>query len=227
MNIVIAYNHIWYEKIVENLKHKLQNDVSIFAISKKENLTVDVLNEINPTYVFFPHWSYIIPADIYNNFECVIFHMTDVPFGRGGSPLQNLISRGIYQTKITALRCSKVVDGGPVYLKKDFSLYGNAEEIYVRASAIIELMIGEIINNKPTPKIQKGNIVEFSRRTPSESNINLLGNLVQVFDYIRMLDADGYPPAYIENDFFKFEFNRASLKDGYIHADVKIIPKEK
>ncbi len=26
-------------------------------------------------------------------FECVCFHMTDVPYGRGGSPLQNLIIR--------------------------------------------------------------------------------------------------------------------------------------
>jgi len=28
--------------------------------------------------------------------------MTDLPFGRGGSPFQNLIARGIYDTKIIA-----------------------------------------------------------------------------------------------------------------------------
>ena len=31
--------------------------------------------------------------EIHENYKCIIFHMTDLPFGRGGSPLQNLISR--------------------------------------------------------------------------------------------------------------------------------------
>ena len=35
-----------------------------FYILNKENLTYEKLNEINPEYVFFPHWSYIIPSKI-------------------------------------------------------------------------------------------------------------------------------------------------------------------
>jgi methionyl-tRNA formyltransferase len=68
-----------------------------------------------PRYVFFAHWSWKIPRAVYEAHECVIFHMTDVPFGRGGSPLQNLISRGIYETKLSALRCVEEMDAGPVY----------------------------------------------------------------------------------------------------------------
>ncbi len=49
------------------------------------------------------------------NFNCVVFHMTDLPFGRGGSPLQNLISRGIYKTKISAIKVVKEIDAGPIY----------------------------------------------------------------------------------------------------------------
>jgi methionyl-tRNA formyltransferase len=44
--------------------------------------------------------------------------MTDLPFGRGGSPLQNLISRKIYNTKLSAIRVVKELDAGPVFLKK-------------------------------------------------------------------------------------------------------------
>ena len=51
------------------------------------------LSVMQPRYIFFPHWSQLVPAEITEMYDCVCFHMTDVPFGRGGSPLQNLIKR--------------------------------------------------------------------------------------------------------------------------------------
>ena len=195
-------------------------------IDKKEDLTYEKLITINPKYIFFPYWSYVIPKSIYEKFECVIFHMTDVPFGRGGSPLQNLVARGIYETKISALRCEEFLDAGPVYLKKNFFLYGAAEEIYLRASKVIGEMIDDIIVKQLQPEEQVGEVVYFSRKKPEEGNIANLKELEQVFDYIRMLDAEGYPNAYIENNSFRFEFKRASLKKDKIIADV-IITKKK
>lgn len=41
-----------------------------------------------------------------------------------------------------------------------------------------------------------------------------------------MLDADTYPKAFLLTDKLRLEFERASLKEGYIHADVKIMRKE-
>jgi methionyl-tRNA formyltransferase len=41
-----------------------------------------------------------------------------------------------------------------------------------------------------------------------------------------MLDAEGYPKAFIDVKGFRYEFRRASLKDGRIVADVVITPKE-
>lgn len=204
----------------DRLAAKTGNAFSL--ITKNADLTQDRLSKLNPKYVFFPHWSHKIPEEIFLNYECVIFHMTDVPFGRGGSPLQNLIARGIYETKISALKCVREMDAGPVYLKRNLSLYGDAEEIYIRAGKIIEEMILEIIQNNPVPKEQEGSVVEFKRRTPVQGNISPLGSLEQVFDYIRMLDAEGYPKAYLEIGGFRFVFSRASLKDGHIKADVTI-----
>ncbi|MDZ7775688.1 MAG: hypothetical protein U5L09_08890 [Bacteroidales bacterium] len=87
----------------KELKNHQTND-SFKIINKKEELSLELLKKITPEYVFFPHWSYIIPESIFNNYECIVFHMTDLPFGRGGSPLQNLISRGYKETKISALK---------------------------------------------------------------------------------------------------------------------------
>lgn len=194
-----------------------------FFIRKKEELLYEKLLEIQPQYIFFPHWSYIIPKQIYENFRCVIFHMTDLPFGRGGSPLQNLLARGIYTTKISAITCVKELDAGDVYLKKDFSIKdGSASEIYVRAGDIISTMIDEIITTNPTPVKQAGNVVCFSRRTPSMSNIKDIDDMKILYDYIRMLDCDGYPKAFLETSHFRYEFSNASLENGELNANIQI-----
>lgn len=224
MNILIVSNKKYSLKRMKYLTEKLK--INIYYIENKADLKYENLKKINPKYVFFPYWSYIIPKEVYQNFNCIIFHMTDLPFGRGGSPLQNLISRGIYSTKISAIQCEKEIDSGAIFLKKEMSLYGNAEEIYLRAYNLIEEMIIEIIKEEIIPVKQSGEVVVFKRRTPEDSDISSLDNLEKIYDYIRMLDAEGYPKAYIKNDKFKFEFERAALKNGYIQADVKIYQME-
>ena len=66
---------------------------SFELIPDPRELSSERLSSIAPRYVFFPHWSHRIEAGIHKRFECVIFHTTDLLFGRGGSPLQNLIAR--------------------------------------------------------------------------------------------------------------------------------------
>lgn len=224
MVCIIASNKKWYAGLPESLSTHTGHQ--FVYIESKEELSAEALKKINPRYVFLPHWSYLVPENVYKNYECIIFHMTDVPFGRGGSPLQNLISRGIYETKVSALRCVKELDAGPVYLKRPLSLYGSAEEIYLRASEIIEDMICQIIKEQPVPVEQTGEMTCFSRRKLEQSNIAELTSLNQVFDHIRMLDADGYPRAFLETKHFHFEFERASIKRGQVIADVKITERK-
>lgn len=191
-------------------------------ISGSAELTAANLATVNPRFVFFPHWSHRIDASIYEQFECVIFHMTNLPFGRGGSPLQNLIAKGIYETRISALRCVEEMDAGPIYLKRPFSLFGSAEEIFLRASDVIEDMIVEMLAKLPEPKPQEGVPTVFKRRKPEEGNLAAAQSLEQAFDLIRMLDAEGYPNAFLNVGPFKIEFTRASRKTGQVLADVHI-----
>lgn len=222
---VIAASKVWDNNIISDLSKAV--DAEFILIMEKERLSYGSLSEIKPRYIFFSHWSFIIPEDVYKNFECIIFHMTDVPFGRGGSPLQNLIERGIYQTKISALKTVKELDAGDVYLKRELSLYGSAEEIYIRATKIIAEMIKSIIQTKPNPKVQSGEVTIFKRRKPEQGNLEKLDSLEKVFDYIRMLDAENYPNAFLETEHFRFEFTRASLRKDIVIADVKIIERNK
>jgi methionyl-tRNA formyltransferase len=224
-----TYAIVSEKKRNQTLIDKLQSEfesINWILINYKDTFSAAFLETHRVNKIFIPHWSFIIPKEIYLNYECIVFHMTDLPYGRGGSPLQNLIVRGFKETKISAIKVSKGIDTGDVYLKKDLNLEGTASQIFSRANVIIEKMIKEIIENdlKPTP--QRGVVTEFKRRKPEESNLSNLSNLNDMYDYIRMLDANGYPHAFVENENFKFEFRKATFISGQeLEAKVKIIKK--
>ena len=48
----------------------------------------------------------------------------------------------------------------------------------------------------------------------------------KVYDMIRMLDAEGYPAAFLETDEFRMEFRNASMEDGKVKSDVLIKRKK-
>ncbi|MDR2558114.1 MAG: methionyl-tRNA formyltransferase [Oscillospiraceae bacterium] len=220
-NIIIATTQKWN---IENSKilAEILSNYNIIIYDDKDKLLYDDIIKANPEYIFFPHWSWKIPVDVYKNFTCIVFHMTDLPFGRGGSPLQNLISRGIYETKISAIEVVEEMDAGDVFLKESLSLFGGAEEIYVRASKIIfTKMIPYIVKHTPVAIKQIGEVVKFSRRTPEMSELSHDMTTNKLFDYIRMLDAEGYPKAYIKFGNYKLYFSRPKLTSNGLIADVE------
>jgi methionyl-tRNA formyltransferase len=148
--------------------------------------------------------------------------MTDLPYGRGGSPLQNLIARGHENTMISALRCVEELDAGPIYLKRPLNLNGSAEEIYLRADRIIEDMIATIIKERPTPSPQVGQPTVFTRRKAADGDLAVAQSLDDLFNQIRMLDATGYPPAFIDAGRFRLYFSRAARRTDAVVADVRI-----
>ena len=225
MNYLIAAHHAWNED--EFKKISKRTDLGkFFFISKKEDLNLEKLSKINPKYIFFPHWSFMVPIEILDKYECVCFHMTDLPFGRGGSPLQNLISKGFIETKITALRMTKELDAGPIYLKKKMKLEGRAETIYKKASTIIFKMIENIVLTSPRPTKQRGKVVNFKRRKAEDSKIKNISSIERMYDFIRMLDAPGYPHAFLETKEYKFVFKNARL-DKRKQLEAKVIISER
>lgn len=223
MKIVIATIKSFNISNAKLFKDKYGDKNDIEIISKKEDLTYDFLKSYNPDYVFFPHWSYFISELIYTNFNCVVFHMTDLPFGRGGSPLQNLIVRGFKETKISAIKVVFDYDSGDVFIKRNLLLDGTADDILKRASEIIFFdMIPFLIENNVTPKKQTGEVVTFERRKKADGEIKEDFSMSKIYDYIRMLDGEGYPNAFINYGDKVLEFKQAKYIDGSIETVVKI-----
>lgn len=227
MKIIIATIKNWNIKEAKRFKYLFSDNHDVTIIENKEDLTENKVNEIKPDYIFFPHWSWIIPQKIYENYNCIVFHMTDLPYGRGGSPLQNLIAEGHQSTKISAIKVVKELDAGPIYLKEELSLYGDAEEIYIRAAKkIFDKMIPVILENRIEPTKQIGTVTCFSRRKIEHGEIIDNMSIEEIFNQIRMLDAEGYPKAYMNFGKYRIEFSRASLKSGKIIADIELLERD-
>lgn len=192
------------------------------CVTTDKDLTA-ILSCDYPRYVFFPHWSSKVPGGLIGSTECVAFHMTDLPFGRGGTPLQNLIASGAKETQVTAFRMTNELDAGPVYVKKRMSLEGSADEIYARAANISFELMEWIVEREPEPVPQLGESTSFRRRQPRESVIsNQCNTPEKLYDHIRMLDANGYPRAFLDYGGWHFEFRDAETDGESIHATVSI-----
>lgn len=207
---IVAATKTWNRKAFDSYREQLAGEWTF--VSQQDELSTELVAKVSPRFVFFPHWSWVVPKEIWSNVECVCFHMTDLPYGRGGSPLQNLISRGNQNTSVTALRMEAELDAGPIYLKRPLCLSGRAQDIYERAADTVFDMIVEIVEQEPEPIPQVGDIVHFKRRSPSESVLPMQGTLENIYDHIRMLDAEGYPLAFIDHGGFRIEFSFASAK---------------
>jgi len=219
MNFLIITKKKWNSN---NFKKLNKN---IFILHK---LNLSKIEKINPNIIFFIHWSQFIKKSIFKKYLCIQFHSSQLPKGRGGSPIQNQIMLNIKKTKISAFKVSEKLDSGPICLQKDLSLRGSAEDIFKRMENKSILMIKQIIETKNLKfKKQIGKPSFFKRRKPSESKLNFYKTptINKLYNFIRMLDASDYPKAFIELNKFKFIFNDVKMKKHKINARVEIIKK--
>tara|TARA_B100001057_G_scaffold497199_1_gene600709 strand:+ start:1812 stop:2504 length:693 start_codon:yes stop_codon:yes gene_type:complete len=210
INVILSSNPI-YLMTLKSLSKRTNHEW--IYLENKDDFNLQILKEKKINRIFVPHWSYKISESIYNKYEVILFHMTDLPFGRGGSPLQNLIKLGYNKTKVSAIRVTDGIDEGPIYLKRSLSLNGSAEQIFNRTSSIITNMIIKINENKLIPKPQLGKPVYFKRRIPDQSRISDLNSIKEIYDHIRMLDCEGYPKAFLEFERYRFEFENVRLEN--------------
>ena len=220
MKIVIASSKNWFKGKCEDYDF---GDLEIFWINGPEELSLDYLTQLNPNFIFFPHWNWRIDAEIFDNYFCVGFHVAPLPYGRGGSPIQNLILEGFKQAPVNALIIGSEFDAGDILLSKEVSLEGTLAEIFDRISVIIREFVVVITQGSFNKRKQLGTVKTFKRRLAQDNVLPLNQiKLEKVYDFIRMLDSPEYPKAFIELENFRIEFSSAKLNKDFIEAKVII-----
>ena len=192
MKIIICNSKNWFV-----LNKKVLNTCEVLNITKQNELSFNRLKNFNPDLIFFPHWSWIVDENIFTNFTCVVFHTSPLPYGRGGSPIQNLIVQGYKEAPVCAIKMEKILDSGPIYDKEIVSLTGSLFEILDRINNVVNLLIARLIKNLPVPKPQSGEVIVFKRLGIKDNQINPNSNIEKFYNHIRMLDDNSYPSAYL------------------------------
>ena len=186
---------------------------------------LQILDSLNPKWVFFFHWSEIVSKEIYTKYKCVVVHTGNLPEGRGGSPLQNQILEGVVSTKVNLIEMSSILDGGGIYISSPITLQGNLNDIWFTIAKISKKLILECVNNSLSPIPQTGEPKVYKRKKDNKLILDSTKDISYVYDQIRMLDAENYPQTYLEIGEYILEFSRAKLENKTVIADVKITKK--
>ena len=217
VRVLICNSKNWFS--LDNITQK-NNEVKV--VSQKEELSNNFLQDFQPDFIFFVHWNWIVSKKIYEHYTCIVFHTAPLPYGRGGSPIQNLILDGFDSSPVCALRMTGELDAGPIYSTIEISLSGSLGIILSRISDVINHLIVEIIDGGIEPKQQQGETYVFKRLNESDNEIPKNVDLKQIYDRIRMLDHEDYPNAFITYGDVKLEFFNPDYKDKTVYLTCKI-----
>ena len=225
---LIAGNRPWNRETCREVAHALPEHRWEFVDGSGGNDQIMAATEaLKPEAVLFLFWSWKLPADFVGRCRCINFHPAPLPFGRGSSIVQHFILAGLATTTLIAHRMVADIDAGPILLSREVSLAGSAEEIYMRIDHGAARMIEEIVRTNPPEVPQAGVPVRFKRRRPEQSALTEAApSLDGVYDFIRMLDAEGYPPAFLDMGPLRLTFRRAGRYRGRVEADVTIRVRE-
>ncbi len=212
--VAIVAKHPFYAEDIRNALSGLEIEIVSSGDIREIQELIDA--GTNFDFIFFPHYSKVISEVFLERSYCIGFHTGDLPGDRGGSPIQQKILRGEYDTFVSAMKLVNEIDAGDVLREEPISLeHGSIEEILKNISKVIARMTRLILTEKLAPRPQIGSVLTSKRLKPQGSELDLESLDVRgIYDRIRMLDGLDYPPAHIKVGPHKIVLSNAQLRDG-------------
>lgn len=145
---------------------------------------------------------------IFNNLHLnkhnIVIHESELPKGKGWSPLTYQILEGKNEIPITLFEAVKEMDAGDIYITDYISLTGY--ELYdeiknKQGLKTIELALRFINNINKLKKVkQMGESTFYKRRTPIDSELDINKTISEQFNLLRVCSNDLYPAFIIINN---------------------------
>jgi len=227
--IIASKGWAWSYRLLSKLQALKLEDTKFTIAFRNQDIRVDISEakkENARIRIVYFHWSEYITSEFFDNHECITIHTSNLPHGRGGTPIQNQILDGITQTRVNALKTVKGVDRGPIYSSKEISLQGNLSDIWMSISDATVILIQRILAHDIIPIEQSSiELMEFEpyKRLSGAPNPLDSNTLEEVYDKVRMVDAPGYPNAQIIIDGFVLDFTNARfINNKEVLCNVKI-----
>jgi methionyl-tRNA formyltransferase len=184
------------EQLIEKLK--ILGHQSRFIYSRDKLLEGDI--------AFFLSCFEIIPKKYLSlNKNNIIVHESNLPQGKGWSPMTWQILEGKNDIPITLFEASERVDAGNIYMQDVIRLCGDElidEWREKLGNKTCEMCIRFIQNYFPAPSSQKqnGDSSYYRKRMPKDSELNINKSIMEQFNLLRVVDNERYPAFFTYND---------------------------
>lgn len=179
-----------------------------FCDDSSMTLVTDInqLKSMSGDYLFLISCADIVRDDIKKNFRhTVVIHESDLPQGRGWSPLAWQILEGKSRITVSAIKCAESVDTGDIIMQSFVNFDGTElyDEIHekafkVKGEIVISIVGDQTLDRKDADIIpQRGDSTYYRRRTPEDSRIDPDQSFAEQFDLLRICEPRF--PAFFEH----------------------------
>ena len=140
----------------------------------------------------------VTPPDLLaKNLLNVVVHASDLPKGRGFSPLAWQILEGKNEIPVTMITMEEEVDAGDIIMQRLLRFGGHElnDEMRIAMGQVIVEMCFETVQSKERPigRTQEGKSTWYRRRRPEDSEIDPERNIAEQFELLRIVDNERYP----------------------------------
>ncbi|MFH1824028.1 MAG: formyltransferase family protein [Candidatus Firestonebacteria bacterium] len=192
IDLIIDNRKSWIWKYFKKIRIKILKQYSYkFNVYKKQE-------EIRKGEVLFIlGCDRVIPQSVLRKHKNnIVIHESDLPKGRGWSPVTWQVERGKNNIIFTLFEAARKVDAGDYYFKSILSLNGTEliEEIRKKVTDKISEMIVYYLEHYPmNPKKQKGKVTYFRRRQSNDCKFDINKPVKSQFNRLRVVDNERYP----------------------------------
>ena len=195
----------WFNSYLRELKFDLLiSGHSVSHVHEEEDLS-------SADFCFYLSFSKVVSKDTLNLFRHnFVVHSSDLPEGKGWSPLTWQILEGKNEIPTVLFEAAKKVDSGRIYLRQKlkFEGYELIDEMRAAQGTLIVSMVKSLIEGYPGSLAngieQSGEGSYYTKRRPVDSKIDPDYSLRQAFKQFRVADNESYP-AFFELNGHKYE----------------------
>ena len=129
----------------------------------------------------------------------LVVHESNLPKGRGFSPLYWQIINGINKITFSLFECSKRMDTGKIYIKRKFIFPSSLTYSEIKkkqlssALSLLEIFIKNFKKNKIKSFSQKGKATYYKKIPKNFSKINIKKSIISQINIIRTRDNQKFP----------------------------------
>lgn len=206
---VLTSKNSW---LYRNRRFSIINELKKFSTKIKLITNFEKIKKNNDCLIIVSYYK-IIPKNFLalSKFNLLV-HKSDLPKGRGFSPLYWQILKGSQNITTTILEANEKIDEGNYYIKKKFNypkeiFFDEIKQMQFQNTIyLLKRLLKKIINGKKIKKFkQLGKPSYFRKRGIKDSELNINSSLKKQINLLRIIDNKNYPV------FFKYKGKKITL----------------